>query len=58
VPVYLNPERIDVVRLSGVNYDYIVAEAVMKKLGVQDDDLGTTSTKVRTWISATSASSC
>ena len=46
VPVYLNPERIDTTALEGVNYDYIVAEALMKKLGVQDDDLGTTSAKV------------
>ena len=46
VPVYLNPERIDVNALEGVNYDYIVAEAMMKKLGVQDDDLGTTSGKI------------
>jgi phosphate transport system permease protein len=46
VPVYLNPERIDVTALEGVNYDYIVAEAMMKKLGVQDDDLGTTSGKI------------
>ncbi|MBO9707001.1 MAG: phosphate ABC transporter permease PstA [Caulobacter sp.] len=46
VPVYLNPERIDASALEGVNYDYIVAEAVMKKLGVQDDDLGTVSAKV------------
>lgn len=46
VPVYLNPERIDTSALEGVNYDYIVAEAMMKKLGVQDDDLGTTSGKI------------
>ncbi|RSV50513.1 DUF3333 domain-containing protein, partial [Sphingomonas koreensis] len=51
VPVYLNPERIDRSDLSGVNYDYIVAEAMMKKLGVQDDDLGTTSTKVQDLLS-------
>ncbi|MBC7668928.1 MAG: phosphate ABC transporter permease PstA [Gemmatimonadaceae bacterium] len=46
VPVYLNAERIDVNALEGVNYDYIVAEAMMKKLGVQDDDLGMTSGKI------------
>ncbi|EJL37782.1 phosphate ABC transporter, permease protein PstA [Caulobacter sp. AP07] len=46
VPVYINPERVDVTALEGVNYDYIVAEALMKKLGVQDDDLGTTSAKI------------
>ena len=46
VPVYINPERVDVNALEGVNYDYIVAEALMKKLGVQDDDLGTTSGKI------------
>jgi len=46
VPVYLNPERIDTSDLEGVNYDYIVAEAMMKKLGVVDDDLGLVSGKV------------
>lgn len=51
VPVYLNPERIDVTALEGVNYDYIVAEAMMKKLGVQDDDLGTVSSKVQALMS-------
>jgi phosphate transport system permease protein len=51
VPVYLNPERIDTSALEGVNYDYIVAEAMMKKLGVQDDDLGTTSSKVQDLVS-------
>ena len=51
VPVYLNPERIDVTALEGVNYDYIVAEAMMKKLGVQDDDLGTVSSKVQDLVS-------
>ncbi|HWW25826.1 MAG TPA: phosphate ABC transporter permease PstA [Caulobacter sp.] len=51
VPVYLNPERIDTSALEGVNYDYIVAEAMMKKLGVQDDDLGTVSSKVQSLVS-------
>ncbi|TCS18206.1 phosphate ABC transporter permease PstA [Caulobacter sp. BK020] len=51
VPVYLNPERIDTSALEGVNYDYIVAEAMMKKLGVQDDDLGTVSSKVQALVS-------
>ncbi|WP_421736336.1 phosphate ABC transporter permease PstA [Caulobacter sp.] len=51
IPVYLSPDRIDTTDLEGVNYDYIVAEATMKKLGVQDDDLGTTSGKVMDLIS-------
>ena len=51
VPVYLNPDRIDTSDLSGVNYDYIVAEAVMKKLGLQDDDYGTISSKVQDLVS-------
>ncbi|ALL14711.1 phosphate ABC transporter permease PstA [Caulobacter henricii] len=51
IPVYLNPDRIDVSDLEGVNYDYIVAEATMKKLGVQDDDLGLVSGKVMDLIS-------
>ncbi len=51
IPVYLSPDRIDTTDLEGVNYDYLVAEATMKKLGVQDDDLGTTSGKVMDLIS-------
>ena len=51
LPVYLNPERIDRTDLTGVNYDYIVAEAVMKKLGVQDDDYGTVSSEVMELVS-------
>ena len=46
VPVYLDPNRIDATALEGVNYDYLVAEGMMKKLGVQDDDLGLVSAKV------------
>ena len=46
VPVYLNPARIDATDLEGVNYDLIVAEAMMKKLGVVDDELGLTSGNV------------
>ncbi|WP_184716042.1 phosphate ABC transporter permease PstA [Caulobacter sp.] len=51
LPVYVNPERIDRTDLTGVNYDYIVAEAVMKKLGVQDDDYGTVSSEVMELVS-------
>ncbi|NQE61905.1 phosphate ABC transporter permease PstA [Caulobacter sp. RHG1] len=51
LPVYMNPERIDRTDLTGVNYDYIVAEAVMKKLGVQDDDYGTVSSEVMELVS-------
>ena len=46
VPVYLDPSRVDATALEGVNYDYLVAEGMMKKLGVQDDDLGLISGKV------------
>jgi phosphate transport system permease protein len=46
VPVYLDPNRVDATALEGVNYDYLVAEGMMKKLGVVDDDLGLVSAKV------------
>jgi phosphate transport system permease protein len=51
IPVQLTADRIDANALEGVNYDYLVAESVMKKLGVQDDDLGETSAKVMELIS-------
>lgn len=51
LPVYLNPARIDRTALDGVNYDYLVAEAAMAKLGVKDDDYGTVSSQVMDLVS-------
>jgi phosphate transport system permease protein len=51
VAVRLDPDRIDRTDLKGANYDLIVAEAVMAKLGLQDDDLGERSSKMKRVLS-------
>lgn len=40
VPVYLDPARIDRADPTGANYDLMVAEAVLAKLGEADDEAG------------------
>ena len=40
VPVYLDPARIDKADPTGANYDMLVAQSILTKLGEQDDDLG------------------
>ena len=51
LPVYLDPAKIDRTDLMGANYDQMIAEQVLAKLGVQDDELGETSAKVKELIS-------
>ncbi|HEY9235439.1 MAG TPA: phosphate ABC transporter permease PstA [Phenylobacterium sp.] len=46
VPVYLDPARIDKADPTGANYDLMVSEAVLKKLGEQDDEFGRKAGKV------------
>ena len=43
LPVYLDPQKIDPAALEGANYDYLIAVAMLKKLGETDDEYGTTS---------------
>ncbi|HYE45095.1 MAG TPA: phosphate ABC transporter permease PstA [Caulobacter sp.] len=38
--VYLDPARIDRTDLEGVNFDYLAAQNLLRRLKVQDDDLG------------------
>jgi phosphate transport system permease protein len=38
--VYVDPQKVDPADLEGANYDMLVAGALLKKLGVPDDDLG------------------
>ncbi|MFO1015380.1 MAG: phosphate ABC transporter permease PstA [Caulobacteraceae bacterium] len=40
VAVYLDPAKIDRTNLPGVNFDYMVSEALLKAVGETDDDLG------------------
>ncbi|HEY9219825.1 MAG TPA: phosphate ABC transporter permease PstA [Phenylobacterium sp.] len=51
VPVHLDAGRIDRADLAGANYDLMVADAVMARLGVKDDELGETSQKVMALVS-------
>ena len=51
IPVTLDASRIDKADLGGTNFDMIVADAVLAKLGTKDDDFGGASTKVMQIIS-------
>ena len=51
VSVPLDPARIDSTALEGVNYDMIVADAVLAKFGEVDDDFGTKSSEIKDLIS-------
>lgn len=51
VPVYVDPAKVDRADVGGANYDLLVAEAVLAKLGEKDDDLGETSAKVMELVS-------
>ena len=46
VPVYVDPARVDRNDISGANFDLMIADQVLARLGVKDDDLGTQSSKV------------
>ena len=51
VPVYVDPARVDRKDLAGANFDLLVAEAVLARLGEKDDDLGEKSSKVMELVS-------
>ena len=38
--VYVDPARVDRADLGGANFDMLVAQSIMKKLAIPDDDLG------------------
>jgi phosphate transport system permease protein len=40
VPVYIDPARVDPADIAGANFDMLVAQSIMKKLAIPDDDLG------------------
>lgn len=52
VPVALSADRIDRNDLQGANYDLIIAEALLARLGETDDDLGTLSGEMRNLVSS------
>jgi phosphate transport system permease protein len=51
LPVYLDPARIDRADLQGANYDYLVATAMLAKVGEADDEFGNASTKAMDLVS-------
>jgi phosphate transport system permease protein len=51
VPVYVDPARVDRTDSGGANFDLLVAEAVLAKLGEKDDEVGETSSKVMELVS-------
>ncbi|WP_411286439.1 PstA family ABC transporter permease, partial [Phenylobacterium sp.] len=52
VAVYVDPARVDGADLASANYDLLVAEAVLARLGETDDAAGETSGKVRELLSS------
>lgn len=51
LPVYLDPARIDRTDLQGSNYDYVVALALLKRMGETEDDLGLASADAMALVS-------
>ncbi|MDO8296245.1 MAG: phosphate ABC transporter permease PstA [Caulobacter sp.] len=51
LPVYLDPARIDRADLEGSNYDYVVALALLKRMGETEDDLGLASADAMALVS-------
>ena len=51
VPVYVDPAKVDKGDIAGANFDLLVAEAVLAKLGEKDDDVGEASGKVMELVS-------
>jgi phosphate transport system permease protein len=51
VPVFVDPARVDRTDIGGANYDLLVAEAVLAKLGEKDDEAGELSSKVMELVS-------
>ncbi|HEY8618083.1 phosphate ABC transporter permease PstA [Phenylobacterium sp.] len=51
VPVLVDPARVDRADITGANYDQMVAEAVLAKLGETDDEFGETSGELKELLS-------
>lgn len=51
IPVYVDPLKVDAADLQGANYDQLIAEALLKKVGAVDDELGEVSTKAKALLS-------
>lgn len=51
VPVYIDPARVDRNDIGGANYDLLIADQTLARLGEKDDEFGTTSGKLMELIS-------
>ncbi len=51
VPVFVDPARVDKTDISGTNFDLLIADQMLVRLGVKDDDYGSKSDKVMDLIS-------
>ncbi len=51
VPVYVDPARIDRADVAGANYDLMIADQTLARLGEKDDEFGTSSGKLMELIS-------
>lgn len=51
VPVYVDPTRVDKADIPGANFDLLIADQMLVRLGVKDDDYGSKSGKVMDLIS-------
>lgn len=51
LPVYVDAARIDPTDLQGANYDMMIAEQVLARVGVPNDDLGENAMKARDLVS-------
>lgn len=51
LPVHLDAAAIDPAYPEGANYDYLVAQAMLKKVGAVDDELGNNASKARDLLS-------
>ncbi|MFD1190662.1 phosphate ABC transporter permease PstA [Phenylobacterium conjunctum] len=51
VPVYIDPARVDRADVAGANFDLMIADQTLARLGEKDDEYGTTSGKLMELIS-------
>lgn len=51
IPVFVDPARVDRSDISGTNFDLLIADQVLARLGVKDDDFGSQSSKVMDLLS-------
>lgn len=51
LPVYVDPARVDARDLQGANYDIMIADQLLERLGVENDELGENSLRAKEILS-------